>query len=155
MITGLGSLLAHYREVVPPGHRKEIKRFLKFGTIGFSGAAVDFGLLNFFFFVLGWPKFWANTASFSLSVLNNFTWNRLWTFPESRERAVHGQLAQFMMVYFVGWTINQTVFLGSDHFIYSHYFATVWSLNFAKVTASFVAMFWNFGANRLWTYRGL
>jgi len=141
-----------YRLPIPP---KEVKRFLKFATVGLSGAFIDFFFLNFFHFVLGWSKFWANTGSFSLGVLNNFIWNRHWTFPESRSRAVHSQLVTFFGVYVIGYFINQMVFLGSDAYIYSHFLGPALSVNLAKATANIIALFWNFGANRLITYRGL
>ncbi len=138
-----------------PIPEKEATRFIKFAIVGTLGAAIDFSLLNFFHFVLGWTKFWANTGSFSIGVLSNFTWNRLWTFPESRSRPIYTQLPMFFSVYIVGYIINQTVFLSSDAYIYSHFFAPALSVNLAKATANLVGLFWNFGANRLSTYRGL
>ncbi len=138
-----------------PVPAKEIHRFFKFALVGITGAIIDFSFLNFFHFVLGWSKFWANTGSFSIGVLNNFFWNRRWTFPESRERPVPRQLASFFSVYIIGYFINQAVFLGSDAYIYSHFLAPALSVNMAKATANIVALFWNFGANRISTYRGL
>jgi putative flippase GtrA len=32
------------------------------------------------------PLVLAGTISFICAVLNNFTWNRIWTYPESRSR---------------------------------------------------------------------
>ena len=138
-----------------PIPEKEATRFIKFAMVGTLGAAIDFSLLNFFHFVLGWTKFWANTGSFSIGVLSNFTWNRLWTFPESRSRPIHTQLPMFFGVYIIGYIINQTVFLSSDAYIYSHFFAPALSVNLAKATANIIGLFWNFGANRISTYRGL
>ena len=44
---------------------KELSRFIKFSIVGAVGAIIDFALLNFFRGYLGWPLFWANTASVS------------------------------------------------------------------------------------------
>ena len=86
---------------------------------------------------------------------NTFIWNRLWTFPESRQRALLPQLGQFFLVNVVGWGINEAIFLGSYQVLWGHLFAPGLAWNLSKATASFTVLFWNFGANRLWTWRGL
>ena len=133
---------------------KELKRFLKFATVGTSGAVVDFGVLNLLHLVFGFSKFWANTVSFTLAVFNNFTWNRLWTFPESRERPLKSQLGQFALVNVAGLAINQIVFLGLDQYLFTPWFGRL-GYNLAKAVAIIVVLFWNFGINRVWTYRGI
>ncbi len=153
-VARLRSLIFRYLSFLPVPE-KELTRFIKFAMVGTLGAIIDFSLLNFFHFVLGWTKFWANTGSFSIGVLSNFTWNRLWTFPESRSRPIYTQLPMFFAVYVVGYIINQTVFLSTDAFIYSHFFVPTISVNLAKATANIIGLFWNFGANRISTYRGL
>jgi putative flippase GtrA len=97
----------------------------------------------------------ANTISFTLAVLSNFTWNRLWTFPESRERPVGSQLAQFTIVNVVGWGINTFLLLAMDHYVFQHIVSDRMSYNLAKACAIAVVLFWNFGVNRVWTYRGI
>jgi len=133
---------------------KEFKRFLKFAIVGTSGAVVDFGILNLLHLVFGFSKFWANTVSFTVAVINNFTWNRLWTFPESRERPLRSQLGQFALVNVAGLAINQVVFLGLDKYLFGPWFGRL-GYNLAKAVAIIVVLFWNFGINRIWTYRGI
>ncbi|MDH7490518.1 MAG: GtrA family protein [Anaerolineae bacterium] len=135
-------------------NRKEFVRFIKFAIVGTSGAVVDFGILNLLHLVFGFSKFWANTCSFSLAVVNNFTWNRLWTFPESRERPLRGQLAQFALVNVAGLAINQVVFLSLDRYVFGPWLGPL-GYNVAKAIAIIVVLFWNFGVNRVWTYRGI
>ncbi len=150
---------------------KEIIRFLKFATVGVIGTVVDFGVLNLLIQLAGMSKLWANTCSFTAAVISNFVWNRLWTFPESRERPLLSQLSQFTLVNVVGLAINQAIFLGLDRFVLGEagMLATPMSslasglgiahftlaFNLAKAIAIMIVLFWNFGANRLWTYRGL
>ncbi len=136
-------------------NRTELHRFLKFAIVGAIGAAVDFGVLNLMVIGFGWTKFFANLLSVSCAVLSNFTWNRLWTFPESRERPLHTQFGQFVLVNLVGLAINQFVFLSSDALVFSRFFDPPLDYNLAKAAAIVVVLFWNFGANRLWTYRGI
>ena len=133
---------------------KEVTRFIKFSIVGAVGAVIDFGLLNLMKGVFGWPLLWANTLSVSVAIISNFTWNRLWTFPESRNRKKRVQLVQFSIVNLVGLVINNVIVVGLDA-VFVPYVGEPWSYNLAKAIAIGVVLFWNFGANRIWTYRGL
>lgn len=133
-----------------PSNRREIERFGKFATVGAIGAVVDFGVLNLLILVFGFSKFWANTCSFSAAVLSNFVWNRLWTFPESREQGLLPQMIQFALVSVGGYTLNQIIFLGLDSMVF-HVWGTL-GYNIAKAIAILVVLFWNYGVNRIWTY---
>lgn len=135
-------------------NRREFVRFVKFGIVGAVGAIIDFGILNLMHKVFGWPLLWANTLSVSVAILSNFTWNRLWTFPESRSRRKRVQLPQFVLINFIGLVINNLIVVGLAA-LFSHFIADPWDYNLAKAIAIGVVLFWNFGANRLWTYRGL
>lgn len=135
-------------------NRKELIRFVKFATVGSIGAVVDFSVLNLAHKFFGLPLVVSNTLSFSLAVLSNFTWNRLWTFPESRTRPIRSQLPQFALVNVVGLVINNLI-LVSLHALFRHYIPDPWDYNLAKAIAIVIVLFWNFGVNRVWTYRGL
>lgn len=133
---------------------KEVSRFLRFATVGAVGMVVDLSILNTLVKLAGWRLIAANSVSFSAAVISNFTWNRLWTFPESRQRPIWKQLPQFALVNLVGLAINNVVLLTLYHLVQS-LIPDPWNYNLAKVIAIGVVLFWNFGANRLWTYRGL
>jgi putative flippase GtrA len=134
-------------------NRREAERFLKFGLVGALGTVVDFAVLNTLIRGVGITKFWANTCSFVVAALSNFVWNRLWTFPESRQRPLGRQLGQFFAVSIGGYIINQTLFLSLDRWVFGGLGTT--GYNLAKAIAIVVVLFWNFGINRIWTYRGL
>lgn len=142
-----------------PRKRKEVKRFIKFGIVGAIGSVIDFGVLNALIFLAGWispqGKIVANLISTSMAIVSNFVWNRLWTFPESRQRNRTIQLVQFTIVNLIGLAINTGIFFVADHYLYELYFPTNIAIQLAKATAIGIVLFWNFGANRLWTYRGL
>jgi putative flippase GtrA len=150
---------------------KELERFVKFAIVGVIGAVVDFTVLNIMKMVfekLGLGEglgpgvdphsvqlVAANAISFSAAVLSNFTWNRLWTFPESRSRSLVPQLGQFAVVNILGLVINTVLLLILDHYVFQHFFGPRLSYNLAKAVAIGVVLFWNFGMNRIWTYRGI
>lgn len=150
---------------------KELERFIKFAIVGIIGGVVDFTILNLMKSVFeraglgvgaGGPLdphqiqlAAANAISFSAAVVSNFTWNRLWTFPESRERPVGGQLARYAVVNIVGLGINTVLLLVMDRYVFQNFFSMRLSYNLAKAFAIGVVLFWNFGVNRIWTYRGI
>lgn len=136
-------------------NQSELNRFLKFAVVGAIGAAVDFGVLNLLVLVFGWPKEYANLVSVTCAIISNFIWNRLWTFPESRERALHTQFGQFGLVNLFGLTINQFIFVTSDALVFNAMFPHPLDYNLAKASAIIVVLFWNFFVNRRWTYRGI
>lgn len=73
-------------------------RFLKFGIVGASGVVVNFAVLHFgheyLFAALekGYQKpYFSLVLAIVLATLNNFTWNRLWTWAD-RVRALESEL---------------------------------------------------------------
>ena len=143
--------------------RREAKRFAKFAAVGAVGSITDFSVLNGLVQLFGLPPVVANAFSFSAAVIQNFFLNRHWTFPESRRRDLHRQLGQFALVSVFGLAINTVVFYFVDLWLHPFWaglipdgrLAFTVSYNFAKLFAIGVVLFWNFGVNRLWTYRGL
>lgn len=134
---------------------KELERFLKFATVGAVGAVVDFSVLNLLALGMGWPDLIANACSFTLAVISNFTWNRLWTFPESRRFPLASQFGSFAAVNVVGLGINTAVLYYGKLFLLHAGLGNALALNGAKAFAILVVLFWNFGANRVSTYRGV
>ncbi len=154
--TQVGALAAILKTLpIVSNNPKEFERFIKFAIVGGAGAIVDFGVLNLMVLGFGWAKFFANLLSVSCAIVSNFTWNRLWTYPESRERPLHTQFGQFALVNLFGLAINQAVFLGTDALFFGPMFPRPLDYNLAKATAILVVLFWNFFVNRVWTYRGI
>ncbi len=133
---------------------QELVRFLKFAIVGVTGMVVDLSILTFSREVLGLPLSIAVLLGFSLAVVSNFTWNRLWTFPESRNLPLGRQLIQFIIVNVIGLGINELVVLGL-HPVFSVVLHDPASYLAAKVIAIGIVLFWNFFVNRAWTYRDI
>lgn len=156
---------------------KEVDRFVKFFIVGLIGATVDFSTLNILQRSILVPIdphhnlkiALATGISFAAAVMSNFFWNRYWTYPDSRSRSLRRQLAMFYGVNttallfrlaFVGITFN--FFAGAGESFLNgvgllseplsikaqHQLGT----NISQALAVMMSMFWNFTANRLWTY---
>lgn len=138
-------------------------RFIKFAMVGALGTVTHFTLLNVLVQFGGWSEFLANGIGFCVAVVQNFFLNRYWTFPESRDRDARRQLVQFFLVSVAGLVINSVVFRIA-HWLVEPFYTTLTQnaalANFLTYNTAFlfavgVVLFWNFAANRLWTYRGL
>lgn len=143
-------------------NKKESERFIKFALVGISGTLIDVGLFNLFNQGFSIPANYAKAYSFSLAVFNNFLWNRLWTFPESKSLHFVRQFSQYLVVSIMGLLINLFIFSTFDprliiffdtmlpaHFIIS---PTIMGHNVSVAIATIVVLFWNYFANRFWTF---
>lgn len=143
-------------------NQKELVRFGKFSVVGTIGAIVDFSILYLLHAVLHWHLALSNTISFTCAVLSNFTWNRYWTYPDSRSKPISSQLGQFFVVNIVGWAINTGILLALNvpftnlvsnlDLVATAEMAHKIGYNGAKIVATGVVLFWNFLINRVWTY---
>ncbi|HEY61195.1 MAG TPA: GtrA family protein [Anaerolineae bacterium] len=142
---------------------RERKRFIRFAVVGAIGAFVDFGTFNLLSQVFHIDPVIASITSFITALTSNFIWNRYWTYPDSRTKAVSQQVFQFAVVNLIGLAIRTPIFFGfSKLFLYFinriKIFETfsisneVFGNNVALAVAIIVVMFWNYFANRYWTY---
>ncbi len=102
----------------------------------------------------------ASAISFVAAVVSNFLWNRYWTYPDSRSRSRRRQFAMFFLVSAVGVLIRiPIVFFMTPVFrsLVSNIgplqaYTTRLADNLSLGVAVVVVLFWNFFANRHWTY---
>ncbi|MBQ6518955.1 MAG: GtrA family protein [Anaerolineaceae bacterium] len=139
----------------------ERTRFLKFCVVGVIGFVVDFGIMNLLLHFTGNARL-SSTISFIAAVISNFIWNRYWTYPDSREKPLMQQLAQFFLINVIGLgiryllfsTIDRPIITLAERILPADFFISpsVVGHNITMVIAVFIVMMWNFFANRLWTY---
>ena len=98
------------------------------------------------------------------AVLNNFTLNRYWTYPDSRSRHFLHQLGMFFLVNAAGIAFRVPILhyveppmalafeqIGHVTQATAHLLAKNATLGFAIA----VVMIWNFFINRYWTYNDI
>ena len=140
---------------------RERTRFLRFAVVGAIGAVVDFGIANLLVYVFYASLVVGGTISFICAILSNFTWNRYWTYPDSRSRRISNQLFMFFMVNAAGLIIRLPIL----HFLELPLWKMLQVLvpgffisplllakNVTLAVAVGVVMLWNFFVNRYWTY---
>jgi len=151
---------------------KEAVRFAKFMVVGTLGFIIDFGMLTILIEIVDLPTLvaentqfseqtgfiLANTISFTLAVVSNFSFNRYWTYPESRSRRKRVQLPQFALVSSVGLLLNNVIFAATTP-IFNQILETLTFIPIgiegyipAKMLATVGVMFWNYFVNRYWTF---
>ncbi|MBM3179653.1 MAG: GtrA family protein [Chloroflexi bacterium] len=143
---------------------KERNRFLKFALVGTIGALIDFGVMNALTHWAGMSLVIAGTISFFCAVINNFTWNRIWTYPESRSRPLMSQLSMFFLVNLIGVAIR----IPSLHYLEppllrlvegalqtTYITAEFYAKNLTLAAALGIVLMWNFFINRYWTYNDI
>ncbi len=138
----------------------ERTRFFKFATVGAIGTVVDFSVFNLLNIVFHIQPVIAQALSFAVAVVNNFLWNRHWTYPDSRTKAAHHQMAQFGIVNVVGLLIRTPIIGYLEHPLgvlsgrvgFQPEAADVMGHNLALGIAIGIVMLWNYFINRYWTY---
>lgn len=142
-------------------------RYIKFGLVGASGTVVNMAVLymaqEYLFAAIAASRnrLYASLAlAIAVATINNFTWNRLWTWADRlRDAAGHarpGQISHPGVAVFFGQFGRYAV--ASWFGIALQYGLTLWlshSLHYllANVIAIVIASASNFLANDRWTFR--
>ena len=147
--------ITRFRQKTP----KEIKRFIKFLIVGAIGFTIDFSAFNLIHYFLNTPEVIAQTISFSVATISNFVFNYFWIYREAQDKPVVQKASQFALVSVLSLVIGVPVFtaallaakkivpaLGLDSLPFNL------AGNLALVCRVGVVLFWNFFANRKWTY---
>ena len=144
-------------------NQRERSRFFRFAVVGTIGALIDFGLANLLTRLFHFPLVLAGTISFIAAILSNFTWNRYWTYPDSRTKPIGRQLVQFAIISVMGLTIRVPLLYFLEPVMEN--LAAALGLGFPPLLdakaigdnitlaiAVVIVLFVNFFANRYWTY---
>ena len=127
--------------------RRGVRQFLKFGIVGASGTLVNFGFYHLFLHFL-FPIWLAYAIGFILGGVNNYWWNRHWTF-RSRGHPWK-ELAQFITVSAVALGISEILIIIAGKYL-PHGLPLRNSA--AWLIATVGGMGWNFFGNKFWTFR--
>jgi putative flippase GtrA len=121
-----------------------IERIAKFGTVGLLCFFIDFGLTYLFKEKLKFNKFTANSIGFLVSVIVNFTLNRIWTF-QSNTADIETQFMKFISIASFALVINSVI-------IYLLNVKIRFNFYLSKLIAVFIVMFYNYSMNALFTF---
>lgn len=96
----------------------------KFGIVGSANFFVDLGVFNLIIYfsdaharslfsvltvaVTTWTVF--KGISFLVASVNSYFWNKFWTFEQSKTDKISSEYAQFLIISFIGFLVNVTIF---------------------------------------------
>ncbi|MEK7101498.1 MAG: glycosyltransferase [Patescibacteria group bacterium] len=122
-------------------YNPKIQKIIKFGIVGFAGYIVNSSTL-YLFTKLNWPGWAAWGLSAELAILNNFTWNNLWTFRDQQISGLSALVSKFLQFNITstgGILIMIIVGVATDYLIGSQYRQIVLPL-----TIAFLVMPYNY-----------
>jgi dolichol-phosphate mannosyltransferase len=132
--------------------RPGLKQFIKFALVGGLNTIVDW-CIYFLLWRSGLSRLGQNgkqlakAGSFLVAVISSYILNRAWTF-RSQDKRIARQATRFFLVAAVGLLLNNSIF----YFLTApNYFHLSDLISLALTTAGI--MFWNFFANKYWTFR--
>lgn len=138
-------------------------RFIKFGIVGASGVVVNLAVLHlgheyvFNAIEAGYNKpYFSLVLAITLATLNNFTWNRLWTWAD-RVRALEAGEPQPVSLRLLGLEFGQYVTASAFGSALQYTLTLLLSGNMdyrlANIIAIIAASVSNFLANDRWTFK--
>jgi dolichol-phosphate mannosyltransferase len=127
--------------------RSDLHSFLKFCTVGGIGIILNLAILYSLVEYLGMWYLAAATLTFFIVALNNFLWNKVWTFGDRRRelRVIGGQLGKFLGTSIASLAVNLVV-LGILVELLGFWYI------FGQMGAIAVAVIVNFALNSLWVF---
>ncbi len=132
--------------------------FARFVIIGFSNAAVDFGILNVLIFTThitqGYYFSLFKTIGFIFALLNSYIWNKFWTFNAGKSGGGHREVGAFVLVVAGSLIINVGISSLIVNFIPPLFGVSLelW-VNIASAFAVIFGLFWNFLGMRFLVFK--
>ncbi len=128
-------------------------RFIKFGVVGFSGTIVNLIVLYLsqeLLFASVQPEETRLSYSLALAIfvatINNFFWNRLWTWRDRKGKTSHGLAFQMGQYFLASWLSIILQFIATTIAAqFMHYMS-------ANVIAIILAAAVTFVLNDIWTF---
>lgn len=150
-----------------------VRQFMKFATVGVMNTAIDWSLAYLLTFHTPLPRlmgtafvnltgapirpeaaavWFTKVLSSGTATVNSFIWNRRWTFRIRDRHARARQFAKFVTVNIIGMLLNSTI----TTLLVRPFLPEPPRLVFmaCQATATAIVLFWNFFANKYWTFRG-
>ncbi|HZU75494.1 MAG TPA: GtrA family protein [Dehalococcoidia bacterium] len=118
---------------------------IKFAVVGASGTALTFVLLTALHKGFGWPIWIANVPAYGAGIVNNYLWNRYWTFGHVARRNVLHQGSQFVAISVAGLVLNTIILQVVESATRDYYLAFL--------VAAGIVYCWNFVLNHQVTFR--
>jgi len=158
--------------------RPSLRQFIKFCIVGASSTLISMTIFSTLIYGLHlddvlhnalsnrpqWQRIFteyrlhiqvAALVAFLFAVTNGFFWNSRWTFRQNDPAQRKSQYAKFVLVNAIGLVLNQIILFVVNRALTAGSPANEkgWEPLIAFAIATSIVVFWNFTANKLWTFK--
>jgi putative flippase GtrA len=149
--------------------RRGLRQFVKFCIVGASSTLIDFGIFYLLIEIVHLQQYVASLdvaralgvcAAFLVAVTNGFYWNSRWTFRNTDPEGMRRRYLKFVLTNMVGLGLNLSITLLLARLtppvviaLLAPYLRKDPAAFFGKAVATGIVVFWNFTANKYWTFR--
>lgn len=135
---------------------KFFNQFGKFAAIGFTNAAVDFGVLYYLIYTTGITSgvYYAvfKAVSFLTASVHSYLWNKFWVFEATVTKSLWQEMAKFFAVSVSGAVVNVAVASAVVNFIPTTLSPQVWA-GVGAAAGSATALIWSFIGFRIIVFK--
>lgn len=124
---------------------KKNQVFLKYAVVWISSTFVDIFSLYIFVDIFFLNLYFSVFLSFLLAVINGFVLNKIWTF-EDKSNKYKRQFLKFFIVSVVWLSLTLSLMYLFVDILEIYYLLS-------KAFTSLIVLFWNYTANKIWTFR--
>jgi putative flippase GtrA len=128
-----------------------VPQFIRFLIVGASGTLIDF-LILIILKNRNFQTLTANAISFSAGLINNYYWNSRWTYKDTVGKVSLDQFLKFTLISLLGLGLNSSILYLLESPIEKILGMPGLGYLPAKVIATIFVLFWNYLANRKWTF---
>jgi len=139
-------------------------RYIKFGIVGASGTVVNLTMLHigheyiFNYIEATYNKPYVSLAvAIALATLNNFTWNRLWTWSDRvktlEQEESPGSVSLHLLAIEFGQYVTASAFGSGLQYVLTLLLSNTMDYRVANIIAILAASVSNFLANDRWTFK--
>jgi dolichol-phosphate mannosyltransferase len=122
-------------------------QFTKFCIVGGFGALITLAILYTLVEYAGLWYILAASIAFVIAVINNFVWNKFWTFYDANINGMGYQFMKFFVISAISLGINLAVLYALVEYFFTWYIL-------AQIIAIVLATGSNFIGNKFWTFHG-
>lgn len=126
--------------------RKGFREFFKFAVVGFIGTVINLAVLYSLTEFFGVYYLLSAFFAFIIAVVNNFVWNKIWTFKENVGYKTIRKFGQFLFVSVIALGVNLSFLYLFTEMLGIYYL-------FSQIFAIAISLMVNFVGNKFWTFR--
>lgn len=146
LTTAVVELPFHHRVRIGISSGENWLQLIRFGVVGVSGYVVNLAVFAICVHLLGIDYKVASPIAYFVGTVNNFFWNRRWTFGHKTETHPFEQGVKFLIVSLASFGVNYAVLVGLVH-------STGMEKVLAQAIANVCGIPVNFLGQKLWSFR--